>query len=476
MPHETTLGDLATLVGGRVVGDAQVRVSGVEHDSRAVRPGDLFVAIAGFKADGHEFVDRAVFAGAAAVCVERDTGTSVPQLIVEDSRVAMGTLASAVYGNPSLELRLVGVTGTNGKTTVTHMLRAIGRAAGHEVGVVGTVGAAGGTVTEEMVRTTPEAPELQRLLARFRDADIDTVAMEVSSHALALHRVAGTRFRIAAFTNLGRDHLDFHADVEAYYQAKAKLFTMADEAVIWIGDSAGARLAEEVEIPVTTVGPGGTFTATGLDQRLDSIRFTLVGPNGTAPVALPIGGRFNVPNALVAAAVAARLGFTIGDIRDGLASMPPIRGRFQVAADRDVTAIVDYAHTPDGIAEAIASVREASTGQVVVVIGAGGDRDHDKRPLMGRAASAADFVIITSDNPRTEDPSEIARAVREGVTGKAAVILDRREAIHAALDHARPGDVVLVLGKGHEQGQDFGDHVEPFDDIDVVHELLEVRA
>lgn len=476
MPRETTLAGLAALVDGRIVGDPAVRPTGIQHDSRAVDQGDLFVAVSGFQTDGHRFVGQAVAAGASAVCVERALDVDIPQLVVGNTRAAMGPLASAIYGNPSHELRLVGVTGTNGKTTVTHMVRAIGIAAGHEVGVVGTVGAAGGSVTKQMVRTTPEAPELQRLLAQFRDGGVATVAMEVSSHSLVLHRVAGSRFRVAAFTNLGHDHLDFHRDVEAYYRAKAGLFEMADEAVIWVDDPYGARLAREVSIPVTTVGASGAFAATGIDHRLHTIRFTLVTPNGTCPVSLPLGGRFNVPNALVASAIATRLGFTLQDIRDGLGAMAPIRGRFQVIDAGKATAVVDYAHTPDGIAEAIASAREACDGRVIVVVGAGGDRDHDKRPLMGRAASAADVVIITSDNPRSEDPAVIASAVKEGVDVKAVVILDRRDAIRAALDRSQPGDVVLVLGKGHEQGQDFGDHVEPFDDVEVLRELMGVSA
>ena len=478
-PDPVTLAELAALVGGRVVGDPTTSVLDVSHDSRAAGPGVLFVAVRGFTADGHRFVPAARAAGAAAVCVEEDPGDGGPALLVADTRAVLGPLAARVHGDPSRHLRLVGVTGTNGKTTVTHLLESIVKAAGLVPALLGTVGARIAGSPEEVVRTTPEATDFQRLLARMVSAGVEVAAVEVSSHALALGRVAGSRFAVAAFTNLSQDHLDFHPDMEAYYRAKASLFSpeMAERAVIWVDHRAGERLASETALPVTTVGlrRPAAITALDLTMRLRGSAFLLAGVGDPIPVRLGLAGEFNVANALVAAGVAAALGIPSDSIAAGIGAVTTVPGRFEVVeTGKDCTVVVDYAHTPDGVAVVIDTARRlAGPARVIAVVGAGGDRDRAKRPLMGAAAAAADLAFITSDNPRSEDPAAIIEQVVAGAAGGPAEVrieADRRLAIRAALSAAGPGDVVLILGKGHEQGQQFADRVIPFDDRVVARE------
>ncbi|GBD84676.1 UDP-N-acetylmuramoyl-L-alanyl-D-glutamate--2, 6-diaminopimelate ligase [bacterium BMS3Abin02] len=482
MHHETvTLSTLAARVGGRVIGP-DVRIEDVEHDSRRVRPGALFVAIPGFTTDGHRFVDAAAAAGAAAVCIEHPVQVPVPQLVVAETRTVLGPLAAAVHGYPAREMAVVGVTGTNGKTMVTYFLDTILRSAGVRSALIGTIGARIGTETISLERTTPEASDLQRLLARMRDERVQAVSMEVSSHSLVLHRVDGTVFRVAAFTNLTQDHLDFHQDMDTYFNAKAQLFspTKTREAVVFIDDPYGARLAESTRLPTTTVGFGADadIRAVSVHSGAAVSSFALVTVEGRFAVHLPIGGEFNVANALVAAGCARSVGINMNEISSGLGNVEPVPGRFEiVSGDQPVAVIVDYAHTPDGIGAAIDAARGAVPGRVIVVFGAGGDRDHGKRPLMGAAASCADIVVVTNDNPRSEDPAEIADQVASGVVGSEPLIdLDRRSAIFEAVRIAEPGDIVLILGKGHEQGQEFADRTVPFDDREVAREALEARA
>lgn len=475
-PEPTRLDELAATGPGTVVGDGAVTVTAVTHDSRLVGPGTLFVAIRGFTVDGHEYLDRAVQAGASAVCVEtpRDR-LSVPQLVVEDTRRSLGPMAAEVYGRPSEKMAVVGVTGTNGKTTVTYLIASISRVAGKITGLIGTVGARIGDRPVPLARTTPEASELQELLATMVDEGVELVAVEVSSHALELGRVDGTRFEVAAFTNLSQDHLDFHGDMERYYQAKAGLFTpqRAVEAVVFVDDPAGRRLTSEATIEVTTVGlesldPAPVVRAEHVETALDRSRFVLTSPEGSWPVELPLAGRFNVANALIAGACALRLGVPGEVVAEGLQGVGTIPGRFEiVTAGPPYAVVVDYAHSPAGIESVVETARDLADGRVVAVVGAGGDRDREKRSAMGRAAAAADVVVITSDNPRSEDPATIADAVLEGTVGTRAEVhreLDRRAAIRWAVAAALPGDVVLILGKGHEQGQDLGDSTVPFDD------------
>jgi UDP-N-acetylmuramoyl-L-alanyl-D-glutamate--2,6-diaminopimelate ligase len=475
-PPGESLGQLAREVGADLVGDGSAHVTDVTHDSRQVGPGTLFVAVTGFRLDGHEFAAAAVDAGVPAIAVERRLPLDVPQLICTDTRAALGPLAAAVHGHPADDLDIVGITGTNGKTTVAYLVESLLRQAGHSVGLIGTIQTRIDGQAIPTLRTTPEASDLQRILAAMRDRGADTVSMEVSSHALRLQRVEAVRFRVAAFTNLSQDHLDFHGDMVEYERTKASLFTSdrTGRAVVWIDDPAGARIAGGADVPVVSVGHGPADVR-GIDVScgLDGSRFTVVAGGQTVPVELPLLGDFNVANALVAGACAAEIGVPWDTIAEGIARVGAVPGRFEIVeTERDCTIVVDYAHTPDGVAKAIdAGRRLVGSGRVIVVVGAGGDRDTAKRPLMGAAASAADLAVLTSDNPRSEDPDLILDAVAAG-TGPGDVVRepDRRLAIRHAISRAGAGDLVLVLGKGHEQGQIFADRVVPFDDRLVVSE------
>ncbi len=475
----------ARIDGARVVGSGDVVLAGVVHDSRRASTGDLFVAIVGFRTDGHDHVPAAIEAGAAAAVVERELAIDVPQIVVPDARAALAVASAAVYGDPSAELAVVGITGTNGKTTVSYMVESILAAAGLTSAVVGTVGARVAGEDFPLERTTPEADDLQRLLAAAVARDAAAAVVEVSSHALELRRVDGIRFAIGAFTNLSRDHLDFHRTMDAYYEAKASLFVpdRVDQAVICIDDEAGRRIAARGVVPTITVSiedPAADVVAGDIEVGTSGSSF-VADLDGSGPVrfAVPVTGRFNVRNALVAATIAIRLGIAPASIAAGLSSLRTIPGRLErVPGDRHV--VVDYAHTPDAVATVVAAARELTDSRVIVVVGAGGDRDREKRPEMGRAAAAADIAIITSDNPRSEDPASIVEAVAEGARSVPGAIVvdepDRRAAIRRAIDIAGPDDLVLILGKGHERGQEIDGVVHPFDDRAVAAEILASRA
>ncbi len=472
MPPEVVLADLAELVGGEVVGDDRTPIRDVTHDSRQAGPGVLFVAVRGFTSDGHDFVPSAIAKGAAAVVVEHRQDGPGSQLVVRDTRAALPLLAAAVHHHPSRRMRVVGVTGTNGKTTVAYLLESIAKAAGVTSAIVGTIGAriAGRPVPSG--RTTPESTDLQRLLAQMVDQSVQLAAIEVSSHALALHRVDEVTFAVSAFTNLTQDHLDFHEDMNDYFAAKASLFNenRTERAVIWVDDPYGSRLAESLVIPVTRVGfgPDADVRAQSIEVTPTGSRFELVVREGSRRVELPLGGVFNIENALVAAGCAWVLGLTLDDIDGGIRSVAQIPGRFEkIDGGQPFAVIVDYAHTPEGISAVVNAARGVSQGNIIVVIGAGGDRDRLKRPRMGAAAAQADVAIITSDNPRSEDPLVIIDEVVGGTGGGNAVlhvVPDRRSAIRTAVRTASSGDVVLILGKGHEQGQEISGRIEPFDD------------
>jgi UDP-N-acetylmuramoyl-L-alanyl-D-glutamate--2,6-diaminopimelate ligase len=482
MPSDPpTLARLAAALGAGLLGDGRVEILDVTHDSRLAGRGKLFVAVRGLSQDGHRFVPDAIAAGAAAVCVERDPPPGVPAIIVPDTRSALGPLAAEVHGHPAERLALIGVTGTNGKTTVTHLIEAMAEAAGETVAVAGTVGARIAGRSVAMSHTTPEASDFQRLLAEMVEAGVRVAAVEVSSHALALGRVEGTRFHVAAFTNLSQDHLDFHGTMEDYFEAKARLFTehSAQRAVVWVDDPHGRRLLERIGIPVTTVGTADADIVV-TDPRLDfgGTSFDLAVPDRTVRMRVPLAGRINAANAAVAAACAAEVGIDWDSIAAGAAAVTAVPGRFEIVeTSRDCTIVVDYAHTPDGISAMVAAAREMAPGSgVIVVVGAGGDRDRAKRRSMGAAAAAADIAVFTSDNPRSEDPDAILDEIEAGAaSGPAEVIRqpDRRLAIRAALHRAGSGDVVLLLGKGHEQGQQFSDRTVSFDDRVVALEEAE---
>ncbi len=482
-PTLTALDTLGGVVAGRIAGDGAVTVADVHHDSRAVSPGSLFVAIRGARADGHDYLEAAVAAGAAAVCVEREGSLRVPQLVVADTRRALAPLAAEVHGHPSRRLPVVAVTGTNGKTTVVHFMEAVAAAAGLTPGIAGTLGARIAGRQVALGHTTPEASDFQRLLAAMVEAGVELAAVEVSSHALHYGRADATSFRLAAFTNLSQDHLDLHGDMESYYRAKASLFTSdrAEAAVIWVDDPSGRRLAGETAVPVVTVGlHDGDVHAANVAVSVAGSQFDVVAGGDAFPVEIRLPGRFNVDNALIAAACALELGIGAGAIAAGLAAVARVPGRMDpVRVNGGPAVLVDYAHTPAGIAAVIDAARGFRPGRIVAVVGAGGDRDRHKRPEMGRAAAAADLVVVTTDNPRSEAVDSIVAAVAEGARAVApervVVEPDRRRAIRAAVRAAGEGDLVLVLGKGHEQGQDFGDRVVPFDDLTVAREELAGR-
>jgi UDP-N-acetylmuramoyl-L-alanyl-D-glutamate--2,6-diaminopimelate ligase len=488
-PRRVTLASLAGATGGELRGDGATTVTDVVLDTRDVGPGTLFCCVPGARADGHDFAAKAVELGAAALCVEHpvhlDGDPGVPQLVVAAVRPALPTLAAAFWGHPSRRLDLVGVTGTNGKTTTTYMLEAIARAAGLVPGVIGTVEVRIGDERRAVVRTTPEAPDLQRLLAEMADSGVGLAAMEVSSHGLAIGRVDATSFKVAVFTNLTQDHLDFHPDMEDYFGAKARLFTpaLAGAGVVNVDDPYGRRLASSAGVPTVTVGTGpeADWRATDVVASLAGTSFTVASPAGSVPVRLALAGQFNVANALGALAAADRLGIDLGTAVAGLEALTGVPGRFErVDAGQPFTVLVDYAHTPDSLENSLVSARAvAGGGRVLVAFGCGGDRDRAKRPLMGEIAGRlADLVVVTSDNPRSEVPAAIVDEVAAGARRTAApgalhVEVDRRSAIRQVLAAARPGDVVLVAGKGHEQGQEFaGGHKLPFDDRVVAHQEL----
>jgi UDP-N-acetylmuramoyl-L-alanyl-D-glutamate--2,6-diaminopimelate ligase len=496
-PTPISLHDIVAATDASTAAPAPSRqITGLTLSSQRVLPGDLYVALPGARVHGARFADDAVSAGAVAVLTDEDGAAllgdtaGVPVLVVEGPRRLLGRLAALVYGDPASRITLLAVTGTQGKTTTTRLLESALTGAGVRSAAIGTVGTriAGVDVRTEL--TTPESPDLHGLFARMVEEHVDVCAMEVSSHALVMGRVDGVVFDVAAFTNLGRDHLDFHTDMEDYFAAKASLFTSARarRGLANVDDEYGRRLVEVATIPMRTFSirdDRADWVALDIDERPDGSTFRVRGPDGdTYPARIPLPGRFNVANALCAIALAGEAGLDARAIAAAMGEVPGVPGRLErIDAGQDFLAVVDYAHKPDAVAAAIGALRPMTRGRVIVVIGAGGDRDRGKRPLMGRiAAEEADVLIVTDDNPRSEDPAAIraemvggARAVR---TRGAEVreIGDRRAAIREAIAMAGPGDTVLVAGKGHETGQDVGGVVHPFDDRDEVRTALESRG
>ena len=458
-------------------GDApDVEITGLHYRSSDVRPGGLFFCVPGFKADGHDFAPAAVERGAAAVVSERPLGLGVPEIVVPNARAAMGPAAARFHGDPTAKLRVVGITGTNGKTTTAFLMRAILERAGVQTGLLGTVKSVVGGVEEPVERTTPEGIDLQATFRRMLDAGDSACAMEVSSHALELGRAEGIHFACRVFTNLTQDHLDFHPNMEAYFMAKRRLFDAPGPVVVNVDDDYGNRLADEVAEPVTyAVESEADYRARDVRFDPSGSSFTCATPDGTVEVETRLPGLFNVQNALAALAAARALGVDLDVARAALAEAERVPGRFEpVDEGQPFTVLVDYAHTPEALDNVLRAARELTDGRVHVVFGAGGDRDRAKRPLMGKAAAAlADRVVVTSDNPRSEDPLAIIEEIVAGTGPSAQTEPDRRRAITLALSEAEPGDVVVVAGKGHEQGQEFeGGRKEPFDDVTVVREAL----
>jgi UDP-N-acetylmuramoyl-L-alanyl-D-glutamate--2,6-diaminopimelate ligase len=464
----------------RTLGDPAVEVSRLAYDSRTVEPGTLFFCVVGERADGHEFAGRAVERGAAALVVERELELGVPQVVVADARTAMAPIAARFHGDPTAELRVAGITGTNGKTTTAFLLREVLEAAAIQSGLLGTVKQVVGAVEEEVERTTPEAIDLQRTFRRMLEGGDRACAMEVSSHALALHRVDAVRFELALFTNLTQDHLDFHADMEDYFRSKRGLFAdlHPEKAVVNVDDPYGRRLAEELEcLTFSAEGREADFSARDVSFDVSGAGFTVVGRGEETEVRTMMPGHFNVANALGAFAAAIAMEVEPREAAAGLAKARRVPGRFEpVDEGQDFAVLVDYAHTPDSLDNVLAAARRLTEGRVISVFGAGGDRDRDKRPKMGQAgAEGSDLAIVTSDNPRSEDPEAIIAEILAGTGGAANVTSDpdRRASIHRAVALAEPGDVVVIAGKGHEQGQEFaGGRKEPFDDVTVAREAL----
>jgi UDP-N-acetylmuramoyl-L-alanyl-D-glutamate--2,6-diaminopimelate ligase len=453
---------------------ADVEVRELAYDNRQVVPGTLFFCVPGFTRDGHDFAPEAVSRGAVALVVERQLGSGVPEILVESVRAAMAPAAARFFGDPTARLMTVGVTGTNGKTTTAFLLHALLEAGGLQAGLLGTVKSIIGGVEHEVVRTTPEAIDLQRTFRTMLDAGDRACAMEVSSHALELRRADGIHFAAALFTNISRDHLDFHGTMEDYFAAKRRLFTDVGVAlaVINVDDPYGRRLAEELARPVTfALEQEATYRATDLETGLDGSRFSVQGTQ----LRSPLRGRFNVYNALGAFAAARELGIPAAMAAKAIEQAPQVPGRFEpVDEGQSFAVLVDYAHTPDSLQHVLEAARALTDGRVHVVFGAGGDRDRGKRPLMGQVAKRlADRVLITSDNPRSEDPESIIAEILAGAGGGVSWDVDRRAAIAAAIAEAEPGDVVVIAGKGHEQGQEFANGRKiPFDDRAVAREVL----
>ena len=448
-----------TLSPSQIVGEPQVEIEDLAYDTRTVRPGALFFCVPGTRFDGHELAERAIEAGAAALVVEHPVASRVPQVVVADARVAMAAAAAAFFGRPTDKLEVVGVTGTNGKTTTAFLLHSILSAAGSKPGLLGTIESRVGGERRPSIRTTPEAIDLQRLFREMLDAGDRSCAMEATSHGSELKRLEHIRFAALVFTNLTQDHLDLHGTMDNYFEAKRRLFLEGrPPAAINIGDAWGRRLA---------------------DDRPDALTYgfaedALLRPEALDDVELKLRGRFNVENALGAMAGARLLGIDDETIVRGLEALEGVPGRFETVDEgQPFTVVVDYAHTPDSLENVLVTARELDSARVICVFGCGGDRDREKRPVMGEiAARLADLAIVTSDNPRSEDPRAIIAEIVAGTGDELEIVPDRREAIARAIESAAPGDVVVIAGKGHEQGQQFRDRTVPFDDREVAREAL----
>jgi len=456
-------------------------ITNLAYATPQVTPGTLFFCVPGFTRDGHDFAPEAVARGAVALVVERNLNSGVAEIRVPSVRAAMAPAAAAFQDDPTNRLQTVGVTGTNGKTTTAFLIRALLEADGRQTGLLGTVKSVIGGTEHEVVRTTPEAIDLQHTFRQMLDAGDVACVMEVSSHALALHRADAIHFAAAVFTNLTQDHLDFHPTMEAYFQAKRRLFTdlRPAHAVINVDDPYGRRLAGELEDAITiSLGDQARYRAADVELSLTGSRFLVHTPDGAVELSSPLRGRFNVYNVLGAFALARSMGVSAQTAASAVQSSGQVPGRFQTVDEgQDFAVIVDYAHTPDSLENVLAAARGLTDQRVHVVFGAGGDRDRSKRPLMGEIATRlADRVIVTSDNPRSEDPKAIIEEILDGAAPGTEHDADRRAAIAQAIVDARPGDVVVIAGKGHEQGQEFANGYKlPFDDVTVVREALQSR-
>lgn len=465
-----------------IIGDGMTEIKSLEYDSRKVCEGALFFCIIGFKTDGHDYAKNAVENGAAGLMVTRRLDVDVPQILVGDDREAMAHISREFYGRPDESLKMIGVTGTNGKTTTTYMIKSVLERCGIKTGIIGTITNMIGSTEIPTEHTTPEAPDLFALLRRMADEECGAVVMEVSSHSLDLKRVCGITYETAVYTNLTQDHLDFHGSFENYRAAKKKLLEASKKTAINIDDDSADYMMDGIDTIWCRYGikekERADVFARNIEITPKGVNYDMVTPKGALPVRLGIPGIFSVYNSLGSAAACLNLGISIGNIKTGLEAMPSVAGRFEVldTGSKPFTVILDYAHTPDGLENTLKTVRQFARGRVIPVFGCGGDRDKGKRPIMGEIAGRlSDYAIITSDNPRTEDPYDIIAAVESGIIGTGCeyiLIENRREAIKYAMENALPEDVIVLAGKGHETYQEIHGVRHPFDEKIVVKELL----
>jgi UDP-N-acetylmuramoyl-L-alanyl-D-glutamate--2,6-diaminopimelate ligase len=472
------LSELAMATGLRYTGE-DTEIESIEYDSRKVKKGSMFCCVVGQLFDGHTFADGAVRQGAAALLVEHELPLSVPQIVVPNARKAMAEMAAAFYGYPQREMMMLGVTGTNGKTTTTYMVKAIAEQAGRKVGIIGTIRNMIGAESLHTDRTTPESVDLFRLLRTMADAHVDLVVMEVSSHALEQYRVHGIKYDVGLFTNLTQDHLDYHKSFENYLQAKKILFLNSKKAVVNVDDAYADRIMEGLSIPITTFGvrKSADISANDIDITTDGVMFDLHTPEGDVRMHLQTPGLFSVFNAMGATGLAMNIGIKLSCIKAGLESLTSVSGRLEsVKTNKGFSVFVDYAHTPDALENVLKTVREFAQGRVICVFGCGGDRDRAKRPIMGEIAGRfSEFAIITSDNPRTEDPMAIIDSIEEGMKRSGTrytIIENRKEAIRYALSMAQEKDLIMIAGKGHENYQEINGTKYHFDDREIVEELI----
>ncbi len=474
---------LKALSISRTIGNDQIEITGITADSRQVKPGDLFVCLTGFTVDGHQYAAKAQELGAVAILAEKEIQVDVTRVYVPDTRRAMAILADFIFKQPSHDMKVIGVTGTNGKTTTTHIIQSIMEQVGHSTGVIGTIEMRIGDQVRKAVNTTPDAIDLHESLRWMADAGAEYAAIEVSSHALDLGRVRGVRFVGAVFTNLTQDHLDYHKTMDQYKQAKSLLFSQLGNdyeqddmkyAVLNMDDPASDYFARVTSVPVVGYGMNkeADVRASNVEMNARGTQFQLETYKGNIDVFTPLMGLFNIYNILAAVGVCLMEGITLQQIKEGLSNVQGVRGRFEaVDAGQEYTVIVDYAHTPDGLENVLKTIDEFATGEVYCIVGCGGDRDRTKRPIMAQiAARYSHFAILTSDNPRSEDPEGIIEDMVEGLTmtkvpqEKYVTLVDRREAIRYTIGRAKPGDVILIAGKGHETYQIIKDQVHHFDD------------
>ena len=469
------LSELAKPTEHKLLGQ-DVEVGELQYNSRKVKAGDVFCCIVGTFADGHAYAAQAVEQGAAALVVERELPLAVPQVLVPNTRIAMAEMAAGYYGYPAKDMTIIGITGTNGKTSTTYMLKAIAERMGKKVGLIGTIRNMIGDFIIDTERTTPESVDLQRIFRQMKDEQVDVVIMEVSSHSLDQKRVHGIQFQVGEFTNLTQDHLDYHKTFANYLAAKKQLFYQSDKAVVNIDDSHAQELLAGLDLPVMTFGirEQADITASEIDITTRGVQFDLHYRNITSRMNIPIPGLFSVFNAMGAAGVALSLGWSLDSIKSGLENMVSVSGRLEPlpTGKHAFTVLLDYAHTPDALENVLKTVRGFAAGRVVTLFGCGGDRDHAKRPIMGEVAGRySDFLIVTSDNPRSEDPMAIIDQIVAGFAGTEkpyVVIENRREAIRWAMDHAEQDDIIVLCGKGHETYQILGTEKTHLDEREEV--------